>query len=80
MEKQVAITVWKLVTSMEYRTRSSLFGIGTSTVSCIVSETYKAVSEQLMEKFVSGPEGDQLKKIVKDSESVWGLHTGCWSH
>ena len=47
--KRVAITVWKLANNVEYRTLSHLFRIGRSTVSCIVAETWKTVSEKLME-------------------------------
>lgn len=73
VEKRVAVTVWKLATNVEYRTLSNLFGIGRSTVASIIAETCRAVSEKLMKRFVTVPDGDQLKEVVKGFESVWGF-------
>ena len=41
VEEQVAITIWKLATNIEYRTLSELFGIGKSTVCKIVNDLSK---------------------------------------
>ena len=36
VDKQIAVTIWRLATNIEYRTISALFGIGISTVCTIV--------------------------------------------
>ena len=43
VETRVAVTLWFLTTPAEYRTNSHLFGIGRSTVCCIVHHTVKAI-------------------------------------
>ena len=43
VEERVAVTIWKLATNVEYRTLSSLFGLGRSTVSKIVVEICCAI-------------------------------------
>jgi len=43
-ERRVAITFWKLSTSIEYRTISELFGLGHSTVCSVVLDTCKLLN------------------------------------
>lgn len=38
VEQRVAITLWRLSTNIEYRTLAQLFGVGTTTVCCIVHQ------------------------------------------
>ena len=39
VEERVAVTLWRLATNIEYRTLSSLFGLGCSTVCIVVLDT-----------------------------------------
>ena len=48
VEAQVAVTIWRLATNVEYKTLSELFGIGKSTVGEIVIETSNAIATRLL--------------------------------
>jgi hypothetical protein len=43
VEKRVAVTLWCLATTSEYRTIAHLFGLGKSTVCTIVQQTCRAI-------------------------------------
>ena len=73
VEERVAVTLWKLATNIEYRTLSSLFGLGRSTVGEIVVETCKALTNHLLSMHVHIPSGDKLRDIVDGFESDWGF-------
>ena len=65
----MAVTIWKLATNVEYRTLSSLFGLGHSTVGKIVVETCHAIATHLLPQYVQIPSGEKLKEIVDGFES-----------
>ena len=48
IQKQVAITLYWLASSAEYRTISNLFGVGKSTVCSIVHKVCEAIYEDLL--------------------------------
>ena len=43
-EECIAVTTWKLATTVEYQTQAALFGHGQSTVGKIVLETCQAIA------------------------------------
>ena len=65
---RVAVTLWFLATPSEYRTISHLFGIGRSTVCCIIHETVRAILKVLLKKYISFPLGDQLQNVIQGFE------------
>lgn len=67
------MTIWKLATNVEYRTLSSLFGIGRSTVGEIVVETCRAIAAHLLPQYVQIPSGEKLREIVDGFETFWGF-------
>ena len=67
------MTVWKLATNVEYRTLSSLFGLGRSTVGKIVIETCHAITIHLLPQYVQIPRGQKLREIVDGFETFWGF-------
>ena len=71
--KRVAVTVWKLATNVEYRTLSSLFGLGRSTVGKIVIETCRAISTHLLPQYVQIPCEEKLREIVDGFETFLGF-------
>ena len=73
VEERVAVTIWKLATNIEYRTLSSLFGLGRSTVGKIVVETGRAIATHLLPQYVQIPCGEKLKEIVDGFETFWGF-------
>ena len=71
VEERVAVTVWKLATNIEYRTLSSLFGLGRSTVGKIVLETCNIMTTKLLSRYVHFPKGTRLCEIVDRFEVCW---------
>ena len=72
VDEQVAVTLWRLATNVEYRTIASLFGLGISTVCVIVLNTCHVMAKNLS-KFVCMPKEDDLRMIVKEFEVLWGF-------
>ena len=73
VDKQIAITIWHLATNTEYRTVSTLFGIGISTVCIIVCNTTCAVTQHLLPLYVQMPSQERLREIVLEFETLWGF-------
>lgn len=53
LEKRIAVAVYALGSSSEYRTIANLFGIGKSTTCCILLEFCQAVWDTLQPKFLN---------------------------
>lgn len=68
VHQRVAITLWCLATSCEYRTLSHLFGVARSTVCEIVQDTCRAIVSVLMDTYISFPLGDALVNVVNGFE------------
>ena len=60
--------LWFLATPSEYRTISHLFGIGRSTVCCIIHETVRAILKVLLKKYISFLLGNQLQNVIQGFE------------
>jgi hypothetical protein len=73
IQKQVAITLYWLASSVEYRTIGNLFGVGKSTVCSIVHKVCEAIYEDLLNVYVKFPTGDELKNVVRGYEESWGF-------
>ena len=73
VKKKVAVTLWFLATPSEYRTISHLFGIGRSTVCCIIHETVNAILKVLLKKYINFPTGDHLENVITGFENKCGF-------
>jgi hypothetical protein len=73
VQKQVAITLYLLASSAEYRTIGNLFGVGKSTVYSIVHKVCEAIYEDLLNVYVKFRTGDELKNVVRVYEESWGF-------
>ena len=73
VEQRVAVAIWRLATNVEYRTISELFGIGKATACVIVNDTCQAIVEYLMPRFVTMPQGDRLKDVIRGFEARWSF-------
>ena len=73
VEVRVAVTIWKLATTVEYRTLAALFGLGRSTVGQIVIDTCAAIMDHSLSRFVKVPDRTHLKTIVDGFEDLWGF-------
>lgn len=69
VEQCVAVTAWKLVINIEYRTLAALFGLGCSTVCTTVVETCSAIVEHLFPRYVYFSMGERLRNIVSMFET-----------
>ena len=73
VDEQLAVTIWRLATNIEYRTISALFGLGISTMCEIVHRTCQVFSEHLLPRHVKIPTKDRLREIVQQFEVLWGF-------
>ena len=75
VEKLVAVALWRLTTTSEYRTIGNLFGIYPLSVWLIVQEVHvcQLIMDVLMPKHIKKPEGNQLKEIVEVFKRKWGV-------
>ena len=71
VEHRVAISLWCLATSCEYRTISHLFGIGRSTVCKVVHDTVNAIVKNLKYRYIYFPIEEAKKKIINGFETKW---------
>ena len=65
LRKRVAITLWVLATTVEYRTVGHLFGVARCTVCCIVKETCKAIVSVLLHKYIIFPIGEDFDTTMQ---------------
>ena len=75
VKKRVAVTLWFVATPSEYRTISHLFGIGRSTVCCIIHETVRAILKVLLKKYISFPMGSHLQNVIQGFEDKCNFHS-----
>ena len=73
VKKQVAIAIYFLGSSAEYRTIGNLFGVSTSTVCKVVHMVCEAIAENLLEKYVTFPTGSNHKHVSQGNEGIWGF-------
>ena len=65
VEQRVAIILWVLATTVEYRTVAHLFGVARSTVCVVVHETCEAIVSRLLPVYILFPTSEQLADVVK---------------
>ena len=64
VEERVAITLWRLGTTIEYRTLGHLFGVGLSTVCVAVHEVCTTIVDVLRHRYIRIPTGEDALKVV----------------
>jgi len=72
VKKRVAIALWVLASSAEYRIVAHLFGVGRSTVCVVIHEVCAAVVEHLP-KYIRFPRVEQQQQYIDYFESIWGV-------
>ena len=73
LERRVAITLWVLATTSEYRTVGHLFGVTRNTVCVIVHETCTAIVKKLLPVYVQFPEGNGLVQVMDGFKQNFGI-------
>ena len=71
-KRRLAITLYFLASTAEYRTIANLFGVSRSFVCLCVRDVCKAITSKLS-YVVSFPHGDELVQIINDYEQRWGF-------
>ena len=64
LERRVAITLWVLATTSEFRTVGHLFGVARNTVCVIVHETCITIVKKLLPVYIQFPEGNALSEVM----------------
>ena len=71
--KRVAITLYYLGSTAEYRTIANLFGVSSSFVCICVKDVSKAIRRKLKTDFLSVPKGQDLRDIMTLYKDKWGF-------
>ncbi|XP_071772065.2 uncharacterized protein LOC139924806 [Centroberyx gerrardi] len=73
VEKRVAVALWRLASNIEYRTISSLFGVGKSTVCRCVRDMCHAIVALLRPVYLRPPTDQELEDSAQLFLSHWGF-------
>ena len=74
VEQRVAICLWCLASSVEYRTVAHLFGTSRASVCLIVHSVCKAIVKLLMPKYIRLPKTEnELNDLVAGFSDSWGF-------
>jgi hypothetical protein len=69
---RLALILYYLASTVEYRTVSNLFGVSTAFVCLCVRDVCEAIRKRLM-KIINFPRGDNLVKVIQEYEERWGF-------
>ena len=72
-QKRIAITLYFIGSTAEYRTIGNLFGVSKSFVCQCIKDVSKAIVTKLKPVFLSIPKGDELIDIMKQYREKWGF-------
>ena len=73
VEWRVAITLWRLVMNIDYRSIGHLFRVGRCTACSIVNEVCTVIVQRRFKQYISIPSGDILDEVVEGFADVWGF-------
>lgn len=73
VEKRVAVALWRLASNIEYRTISSLFGVGKSTVCRCVRDMCHAIVALMGPIYLRFPNEQELEESAQLFLSNWGF-------
>ena len=72
IERRLALTLYFLASTAEYRTIANLFGVSRSFVCICVKDVCRAITN-LLSKVISFPQGDQLLHVIDGYDRKWGF-------
>ena len=72
VEQRVALTLWWLATTADFRTIGHLFGVSKAAV-CVVVKVCSAIVQVLLPRYIKIPTGDSLKEVVHGFQHKWGF-------
>ena len=71
--KRVAIALYYLGSTAEYRTIANLFGVSSSFVCLCIKEVSKAITRKLKTGFLCVPKGQDLREVMGLYKDKWGF-------
>ena len=71
-KRRLALTLYFLASTAEYRTIGNLFGVSASFVCLCVRVVCRAIIKRLA-KFIEFPKKNQLREVIEGYEKTWGL-------
>ena len=71
--KRVAVALWRLSGTTDYRTIGHLFGVGRSTTHRISREVCDAIVELLFHAYIRLPSGREIQRSIDGFESICGF-------
>ena len=71
--KRLAITLYYLGSTAEYRTIGNLFGVSASFVCLCIKDVCRAITRKLKRGFLSVPRGHDLGEVMRLYKEKWGF-------
>ena len=71
--QRVALTIYFMASTAEYRSVANLFGVSRSFVSLCVKEVCQAIVKRLKSRYITIPKGDDLKQVMATYKEKWGF-------
>ena len=71
--QRVALTIYFMASTAEYRSVANLFGVSRSFVSICVKEVSQAIVKRLKSRYITIPKGDDLKQVIATYKGKWGF-------
>ena len=73
LDHRVAIAVYWMASSAEYRTIANPFGVGKSTVHKCIHNVCTAMAETILDKYMKFPADDDLQHVIDGFDNTWGF-------
>ena len=70
-KRRLAILLYYLSSTAEYRTIANLFGVSISFVCTCVKEVSTAIVQKLQSQFITIPKGNELDEIMRTYKDKW---------
>ena len=71
-ERRLALTLYNLASTAEYRTIAHLFGVSTSFVCICIKDVCEAINQRLS-RVIKFPQGEELVQVINNYEKKWGM-------
>ena len=71
-ERRLALTLYYLASTAEYRTIAHLFGVSTSFVCICIKDVCEAINKRLS-RVIKFQHGEELVQVINDYEKKWGM-------
>ena len=73
LDHRVAIAVYWMASSPEYRTIANLFGVGKSTVHKCINDVCTSMAVNILDRYVKFPVDDDLQHVIDGFDNTWGF-------